>query len=126
MSNIDQITISNGTTTITMPRTKTPTVSGEVVANETIMASGKSVKDIIGYRAVVTAEWDYVPADTMAALVAMLRTGGYFTVGYPDPDGTDKSAKFSISIPSPGIFKFNGTVPMWHKVSLTMTAQEVV
>lgn len=121
-----QITISNGTTTITMPKVKKITVGGEEVANETVMASGKKVKDVIGYRAVVSADWDYVPAATMAALTTMLRTGGYFTVGYPDPDGTDKSAKFSISIPSPGIFKFNGTTPFWHGVSLDMTAQEVV
>ena len=109
-----------------MPKVKKITVGGEEVANETVMASGKKVKDVIGYRAVVSADWDYVPVDTMTALTAMLRAGGYFTVGYPDPDGTDKSVKFSISIPTTGIFKFNGTTPMWHGVSLKMSAQEVV
>lgn len=121
-----QITISNGITTITMPKVRKITVGGEEVANETVMASGKKVKDVIGYRAVVTADWDWVPADTMAALTTMLRAGGYFTVGYPDADGADKSALFSITIPTTGIFKFNGTTPFWHGVSLKMSAQEVV
>jgi len=123
---VTQITISNGTTTITMPKTKTPTVGGEEVCNEIPMASGRRVKDVTGFRAVVTADWDWVPAATMAALTTMLRAGGYFTVGYPDPDGTDKSAKFSISIPTIGIFKFKDAAPMWHGVSLKMSAQEVV
>ena len=120
-----QITISNGVTTITMPRIKKITVGGAEVAKEVTMASGKMVKDIIGHRAVINAEWDYVPAATMAALINLLRVGGYFTVGYPDPDGTDHSEDFSISVPAPGIFKFVSGVAMWHGVKLTMTAQEV-
>ena len=120
-----QITISDGITTITMPKTRKITASGDLVEVETAMASGKLVSDVIGHRAVVTATWDYVPAATMAALTTMLRTGAYLTVGYPDPDGTDKSAKFKISIPSPGIFKFVSGVPMWHGISITMKAQEV-
>ena len=89
-----QITISNGAATITMPRIKKITVGGAEVAKEVTMASGKMVKDVIGHRAVVSAEWDYVPAATMAALINLLRAGGYFTVGYPDPDGTDHEADF--------------------------------
>ena len=122
---MNQLTINDGTTTITMPKVKKIAVSGELVEVETPMASGKLVSDVIGHRAVVSATWDYVPAATMAALTTMLRTGAYLTVGYPDPDGTDKSAKFKISIPSPGIFKFVSGVPMWHSVALTMKAQEV-
>jgi len=121
-----QITISDGTTTITMPKVKAVTVGGEEICHEITMASGKRVKEMIGYRAVVDAEWDYVPASTMASLVTMLRAGGYFTVSYPDPDGTDKSGSFSVSIPSIGIFKFNDTIPFWCGVKLTFTAQEVV
>ena len=123
---MDKITISDGITTITMPRTKSPKVGGEEVCKEITMASGKKVKEMIGVRTAIAAEWDYVPAATMAALTTMLRKGGYFTVGYPDPDGTDKSGSYDITIPSPGIFRFVGTTPMWHGVSLTMTAQEVV
>jgi hypothetical protein len=121
-----QITISDGVTTITMPKVRKVSVGGKEVAKEVTMASGKMVKDVIGHRAVIAAEWDYVPANTMAALVNLLRAGGYFTVGYPDPDGTDKSGSFSISYPQNKIFKFVSGVPMWHGVQLVMTAQEVV
>ena len=126
MWRLDKITISDGVTTIEMPRTKSTKVGGEEVCTEISMASGKRIKEMIGFRAAITVEWDYVPAATMTALIAMLRQGGYFTVEYPDPDGTDKSAAFSISIPQPGIFKFVNGVPMWSGVSLKMTAQEVV
>jgi len=123
---LDKITISNGVTTITMPRTKDITSSDSEVSKVITMASGKTVKEMIGFRAVVTAKWDYVPVATITALQTMLRAGGWFTVGYPDPDGTDKSIKMSISMPQPKVFKFVNSVPMWHDVSLTMTAQEVV
>lgn len=122
---LDKIIISDGITTITMPRTKKISISGQEVANEVTMASGKTVKEMIGFRTKITAEWDYVPASTIAALHTMLRQGGYFTVGYPDPDGTDKSGKFSISYPTSKIFKFVSGVAMWYGVTLTMTAQEV-
>lgn len=121
-----QITISDGVTTVTMPKIKKITVGGSEVAKEITMASGKMVKDVIGHRTVIDAEWDYVPAATITALVTMLRAGGYFTVSYPDPDGTYKSGFFSINYPKNKIFKFVDGIPMWHGVSLTMTAQEVV
>jgi len=121
-----QIVLTDGITTVTMPQVKAVSVSGEEVANETIMASGKMIKDVIGHRAVVNAEWDYVPAATMVSLINLLRQGGYFTVTYPDPDGTDKSGKFSVSFPKTKIFKFVSGVGLWHGVFLTMTAQEVV
>ena len=123
---MNQITISNGTTTITMPQIKKIEVGGEEVCNEITMAGGKLVKEMIGFRTVVSAEWDWVPAATMRSLVTLLRGGGYFTVGYPDPDGTYRNGKFSVSIPSIGIFKFKDGVAMWHGVQLDMTAQEVL
>lgn len=121
-----QITINDGKTTITMPKTKKITVGGEIVSDTVEMASGKIVSEIKGFRTAITAEWDYIPASDMALLTTMLRKGLFFTVGYPDPDGTDKSGKFTISIPTPGIFKFVNGVAMWHEVKLKMIAQEVV
>ena len=96
------------------------------MANEITMASGKRVKEMIGHRTVITAEWDWLPAKTITDLHALLRQGGYFLVEYPDPAAGDAAGMFSISYPETKIFKFNGTEPRWHGVSLTMTAQEVV
>ena len=109
-----------------MPRVKKITVGGEEVAKEIQMASGKMIKEVIGHRVTVSAAWDAVPAETMAALHTMLRQGGYFTVSYPDPAEGDVTASFSISYPTSKIFKFNGTAAYWHGVSLKMTAQDVI
>lgn len=122
---MDKITISNGVTTITMPRVRI-SVGGEEVCKESTMASGKRVKDVKGYRAVIAAAWDWLPAETITALHAMLRGGGYFSVTYPDPVDGQKTGSFSVSYPTTKIFRFAGTEARWHDVSLTMTAQEVV
>ena len=122
-----QITISNGTTTITMPITFTVSDAGAPEYKEIKMAGGKIVREMIGFRPGFKYEWDYVPADTITALVAMLRAGGFYTIGYFDLDGTDKTGVFSVSYPAFELFSFesDGT-GVWHKCSLTITAQEVV
>lgn len=122
---MDKITISNGVTTITMPRTNSVVDSGEVLATESTMASGKIVRDIKGFRAGFTYSWDYVPADTIAQLVAFARTGGFFTVGYFDVDGTEKSGTFSLSYPAFGVFCYKNGVAVWHNCKLTIKAQGV-
>ncbi len=122
---MDKIKISKGTTIIEMPRARV-SVGGEEVAKEITMASGKLVKEMIGHRAVVSAEWEWLPVDTIKDLHELLRQGGYFSVEYPDPVAGGASGMFSVSYPETKIFKFNGTEPRWYGVSLTMTAQEVV
>lgn len=123
---LDKIRITKGNTTIEMPRVRAVSVGGEEVANEIQMASGKMVKEMIGFRTTVTAEWDWLPAQTITDLHTLLRRGGYFFVEHPDPASGDASGMFSISLPESKIFRFNGTEPRWHGVSLTMKAQEVV
>ena len=120
-----QITINNGVTTITMPKTKKVEDAGSPEYKEVTMASGKHVREVIGYRAGYTYSWDYVPAQTIKDLKAMLSTGGFYTVGYFDIDGTDKSGTFSVSYPTFKVFKFVNGVAMWHNCSLTIKAQEV-
>ena len=109
-----------------MPRVRAVAVGGVEVCNEITMASGKSVKEMIGFRATVAAEWDWLPAATITALHTLLRQGGYFYVEYPDPTGVDKAGYFSVSYPETRVFRFVNGVARWHGVSLTMTAQEVV
>lgn len=111
-------------TAIEMPRIKDITVGAEEVANTVTMASGKVVKDMIGYRTTLKAVWDYVPANTIVKLSVLLRTGSFFYVEYPAPTGSDKGI-FSISFPDMKVFCFKGGVAVWHDVTLKMTAQEV-
>lgn len=111
--------------TITMPRTRSLEVGGELVATEATMASGRIVRDIIGWRKVLTAEWDWIPAETLAALVPLARSGAFVPVAYPDADGTAASGNFKIEIGSQRVFAFRDGAPMWRNVALTATAQEV-
>ena len=108
-----------------MPRIRKITVGGEEVCKEITMANGKLVKEMIGFRTVVSAEWDWLPANAIKDLHMLLRQGGYFSVEYPDPASGDSAGMFSISYPETKIFRFSGTEPRWHGVKLIMTAQEV-
>lgn len=121
-----QIAISDGVTIVTMPRTRKVTDAGAPEYKEITMAGGKTVREMIGFRPGFTYEWDYVPASTIAALVPLLRTGDFLTVDYFDVDGTDSSGLFSVSYPSPGVFRFKEGIAVWHGFQLTIKAQEVV
>lgn len=111
---------------ITMPRTKTLEVGGAYESKEAVMASGKTVRDVLGWRTELTAHWEWVPAGLMAQLVALARGGAFVTVEYPDPSGAAASGTFSVEIGSQKVFKFVDGAPMWYDVELTATAQEVV
>jgi len=121
-----QITISNGTTTITMPKTRKVSDASAPEFKEIKMAGGKVVREMLGFRKGYKYSWDYVPAATITALTTMLRTGGFFTVGYFDTDSTIGNGTFSVSYPSLEVFKFIDGVAMWHNCSITIMAQEVV
>lgn len=122
---MDKIIISDGTVSIEMPRTRSLKVGGETVGKDVTMASGKVVKEVKGFRAKLTAEWNWLPAATITQIHRLLRKGGFFMVSYPDPDKGDTQGLFEIAPPESGIFKFVDGKPRWKDVSLTMTAQEV-
>lgn len=119
-----RITSLDGLQTIEMPRVKDVSVGATEVANKVTMASGKVVKDMIGYRATVTAAWDWLPADTLSSLAVLLRSGGFFIVEYPAPGG-DATGAFEIQYPTMSVFGFKNGIAVWHDVKLSMTAQEV-
>ncbi len=122
------------TASVTMPRTKRITVGAREISKSTTMASGKFVKDIIGYRTGITAYWDYVPASAVASLIGILRGNGFFFVEYPSPAG-DASGSFEIEYPTMSVFGFKNSVAVWHDVIImvlrhpvlfNMSAQEVI
>ena len=122
MWRLDNIVIDG----IEMPRTKSIEIGGEYESKETTMASGKIVRDVIGWRTELTAEWEWVPAGLLAQLVPIARSGQFVTIQYPDSTGADASGVFSIEIGEQKVFKFVDGEPMWYNVELTATAQEVV
>lgn len=122
---ISNITIYNKTEKIEMPKVRY-TLTQEEESEETIMMSGRIVKDILGYRTVIEAEWNWVPAQTIAKLSAWIRTGKFLEAEYQDLDGMVKRKAFKFSQPEPEVFAYqNDGTAVWHKVKLKMTAQEV-
>ena len=124
---MDKITIYSADmeSSIVLPRVKDVQVGATEVANKVTMASGKVVKDMIGYRTTVQASWDYLPADILAALAVLLRSGGFFYVEHPSPTG-DMSGTYEIAYPTMSIFAFKDGVAVWHNVQLKMTGQGVI
>lgn len=119
---MDSITIGN----ILMPRTKTLEVGGETETKTIVMAGGLEKQYVIGYRPVLAATWEYVPADILAQIVALSRAGGYVSITYPDSEGGTATGNFRITIGNQKIFKFVAGNPMWYNVELTATAQGVI
>mgnify|MGYP006978504300 CR=1 FL=1 len=122
---ISNITIYNQTEKIEMPKVRY-TLTQEEESEESTMMSGRIVKDILGYRPVIEAEWEWVPAQTIAKLAAWIRSGKFLEVEYQDLDGTTKKEPFKFSQPEPEVFTYqkDGTA-VWQNVKLKMTAQEV-
>lgn len=110
---------------IELPKTRAITSGGEIVKKEVQMAAGNIVQYVQGFRHVLTAEYDYFPADLLAQLISLLRQGGWFLVEYFDIDGTDKSGYFSVTTSAMGVFKYRNGQAMWHGLTLTFTAREV-
>lgn len=122
VNSMDSITIGN----ILMPRTKTLEVGGTTEVKTITMASGLEKQYVIGYRVELSATWEYVPADILAQVVTLARSGGYVSITYPDSEGGAATGNFRISIGNQKIFKFIAGNPMWYNVELTATAQEVL
>lgn len=108
-----------------MPVTRSLEIGGEYESKETTMASGRLVRDIIGWRAKLTADWEWVPDGLLAQLVPIARSGQFVEILYPDSTGEDAAGTFSIEIGGQKIFKFRDGQPYWYNVQLTATAQEV-
>ena len=109
---------------VTLPRVRDIEVGAEEESKTVTMASGKTVKDILGYRAKVTAVWDWIPADLVTELLNLLKTGAFLWVEYPAPDGSG-AGFFSIEYPTLSVFCYRDGIPVWHDMTLSMTAQEV-
>lgn len=123
---MDKITIysADKSRSITLPRVRDIEVGAEEESKTVTMASGKTVKDILGYRTNITAVWDWIPADLVTELLNLLKTGAFLWVEYPAPDGSN-AGFFSIEYPTLSVFCYHNGIPVWHDMTLSMTAQEV-
>ncbi|WP_122789361.1 hypothetical protein [Intestinibacillus sp. Marseille-P6563] len=111
---------------IAMPCTRSLEIGGYYESKEAIMASGKTVRDVLGWRVELTASWEWVPAGLLAQLVPLVRGGVFVSIDYPDSTGATATGTFAVEIGSQKIFKFVDGEPMWYGVELTATAQTVI
>lgn len=109
---------------ITLPRAYY-SVGSEEVASMIQMASGKLVKDVKGHRKSISAQFSYIPAETVRYLSTTLRLGGFHQVMYEDLDGNIQTESFTISQPQLTVFKYVNGVAVWAELTLDMTGQEV-
>ena len=57
-------------------------------------------------------------------LLRLLKSGAFLWVEYPAPGGNG-AGFFSIEYPTLSVFCYRSGVPVWHDMTLSMTAQEV-
>lgn len=91
------------------------------------MASGKTVRDVLGWRVELTASWEWVPAGLLTQLVPLVRGGSFVQIEYPDATGATAAGTFAVEIGSQKDFQVCGRqCPCGTILELTATAQEVV
>ena len=89
------------------------------------MASGKTKKEIIGYKPVLTIPTGYLKIEDLRLLKCMILSGGFLSVTYPGVDG-DRTALFDVEPPKFKSFKYDEDgVTVWYGVTLKCNAQEV-
>jgi hypothetical protein len=123
---VRSIIITDYTDTITLLRDLEIDIDNEEISKSATMASGRTVKDIVGYKDVLKIPVGYLSLEDVAKLRAMIkRNGGLLTISYPTPNG-DETRQFMVDQPTYTTFDYdeNG-VSIWKGVTITATTLEV-
>lgn len=120
---IDNVTISDGETTLTLRKNTEFTITPEEVCSSAVMASGRLVRDYTGYRKTISMQIWLAEAE-LALLDAMIRAKHELTVKYPIPGGDDTGV-FYFTLPELTAFKYGSGSSVWYGVTLTGAESEV-
>lgn len=120
----DHIIITNGTDTLHLLPGIEFNITPVEVVETAVMASGREVRDYIGYRNVLEIPTGWLSAEDLAKLKRMILTSHVLTVTYPTPEG-DAVGEFSMPIPAMRAFKYGPDGSVWYGVTLTMSETEV-
>lgn len=112
--------------TMTMPYTSKINYTGATVGNETKMASGALVMDVVGFRPTLTYTYDWLPDDTMQALHALMRQNRYHVCTYITPEGMEVTASCRMDYPACDYFTYRNGKAIWHNAVITLARREVV
>ena len=114
------IKITDGTNTVTLLSDLKFTITPEFVGTTATMASGKTVRDIVGVKNTLTVPTGWLSAADLSLLRQMIYKSHILMVMYPDLDG-DKTAEFYIEPPELKSFKYGADgVEQWCGVTLKM------
>lgn len=115
-----RITISDGDNTVTLLPDLVFSISSETVGTREVMASGKTVMDVVGEKIALEIPTGWLSAADLALLKQMIRRSHLLTVSYPDVDG-DKTDQFYVDHPVYKAFKYGADgVEQWYGVTLKM------
>lgn len=120
----DHIIITNGTDTLHLLPGIEFNITPVEVVETAVMASGREVRDYIGYRNVLEIPTGWLSAEDLAKLKRMILTSHVLTVTYPIPEGY-AVGEFSMPIPAMRAFKYGSDGSAWYGVTLTMSETEV-
>lgn len=120
----DHIIITDGLDTLhLLPEIEFEIVPVEV-SSAAVMASGREVRDWIGYRNTLTIPTGWLSAEDLAKLRRMILASHVLTVTYPTPEG-DAVGEFSMPLPAMRAFKYGPDGSVWYGVTLAMSETEV-
>lgn len=124
--NRHKLVIATDTESVTLPVTKSISVSGKLESTEIIMANGTTKYDVVGFRKKITYSYRYIAADVMANLHMLLRNNVFFNCTYLDVDNVEKTEVFKISYPETSVFMYKDGVAVWQDAVLTLTARDLM
>lgn len=124
---VRNIIITDGTDTITLLNDLVFDLKNEEISVSATMASGRLVKDVVGYKDVLEIPVGYLSLTDMSTLRSMInRNRGLLEITYPTPNG-DRTSPFLVEQPAYTTFSYdeNG-VAVWKGVTIVGTSVEVV
>ena len=122
-----KITVFDGEDTIELASKIEYPLGGEEVSKKAEMASGKIVKDVVGYRDVLEIPVGYLGVETMAILRDMIRRNdGFLNISYPTPGGAI-TGEFVVEDPKGKIIDYDDDgKAVWLDITLKAKSTEVV
>ena len=122
-----RIIITDNIDTVTLNRDLMFDLTPEEVSKEAVMASGRTVKDVIGYKDSLKLPVGYLSLEDNSKLCKMIRrNAGLLTISYPTPTG-DKTQQFIVEPPTYTTFDYDDEgVAIWKGVTISAKTLEVV
>lgn len=124
---VRSIIFTDGVETVTLLRDIEFELRPSEISKSATMASGRLVKDIVGYKDVLEIPVGYLSLTDMAKLRDMIkRNKGLLEISYPTPNG-DRVAQFLVEQPAYTPFDYDEDgVSVWKGVTIYATSVEVV